>query len=401
MPDPIPYSGPINADLIRTNWSIDGQFSISGFRNLQVWDDSANPNNSNKPYGVRNLPSSPIRFSDFRGKLEMYPIDYCIIGGGGGGGGGAILRAGGGGGGGRVINGTIYLPNYNNDSSGKGWNRIFVYVGAGGVGAPNGQSLPGGGFGSSIQYYYTTPSSTGGEEVTNFILSRGGGAGAGAVNLSTSEGCGGGGAADANLNGTNYDPGFGDATRGGYASTRRVTSTADSKGMAGGGGGAGSNGYDGYTSNTFNNSKAGKGGLPAELSNFLGSSPLSGNPFGAENRAGGGGGGGGWSQNEDQNIFRAEAQLGGGGQGATTGATTDQQYKATDGKIYRGGGGGGGSQPDGGKAGNGGSGSVILRYRNINNVQKGSGGTVYNININGISYYTHIFFSTGSFDFYS
>lgn len=417
MPEPIPASGAINADLIRTNWFRSGEFSLGSYRNLQVWDARSNPNNNNRPYGITNLPSPTISFSDFKGKVEMYAIDYCIISGGGGGGtpvlstGGVFSGyAGGGGGGGRVITGTTYVPNGGNLAN---WNRLDIIVGAGGAGggtSTNGAPFNGGG--SFIRQYYTTPSST--QQLENYILSRGGGAGASVNYLAGSEGTGGGGSSFA-FNNQGNPPGFGDSSSGGYGQGRYVSNNSFQS-LAGGGGGAGGNGYSAIT--TFGTDpsqmKAGQGGLPVELSNFLGTDPSPyGNAFGAQNRAGGGGGGGAFSRGGDvftYSTIRAQAQLGGGGAGAAEsepapipngGNPAIHGYvSAENGREYRGGGGGGGAGVYVYNGGSGGSGSIIIRYRNIDNNQRGVGGSVYNVSINGINYYTHIFYGSGSFYFY-
>lgn len=417
----IPSSGPISADSIRTHWGISGQFSLGSYRNLSVWDHKRNPDNGNRPYGITNLPSSLIKFSDFRQKYEIYPVDYCIIAGGGGGGGGDIHVAGGGGGGGRVRAGTFYMPNLDIDSEPVGWNIIHVTVGGGGKGGSKDISATGGNA-SKIVHYYTYPTSSG--QLDDIVISNGGGAGAGNGWSSSGRGCGGGGSAYGLFNFTD-DPGYGDETSGGSAAVLRTIPqgiifggkgyTYYLRSMAGGGGGAGGNGKDGiaesssefivfngvtYSDPTKGRVQAGQGGVPVELYNFLGSdSSIFNNAFDAGNRAGGGGGGGGWFQYDTTNSFRANEQLGGGGGGATSGEIT--QYVATPGKQSCGGGGGGGAQPKGGAAANGGSGAVILRYKNINNKQKGSGGTVYDLTINGTKYYTHIFYTTDVFEFYS
>jgi hypothetical protein len=276
---------------------------------------------------------------------EDINADILVVGGGGGGG-----CFGGGGGGGQVL----LTTNYNIPAG----TFVTVNVGNGGDGGTagiNGNN----GFDSSITFSITGTSP--------FIAKGGGGGGSRntleiAGNTGTvvgySGGSGGGSStgdnAPASLGGIsikevypNNWKSFGN--NGGIGSYKG--SSANNH-FAGGGGGAGSIGgtgiYSTVVSGTIGVGIAGVGGVGVNLSSIFGSTAT----VGASGWFGGGGGGMtfGWGTG------------GSGGEGGGGGGGTGVLSAGTDGSIRTGGGGGGGSSV----GGKGGSGVVIIKYRQKN-----------------------------------
>ena len=288
--------------------------------------------------------------------------DILIVGGGGGGG-----RAGGGGGGGGILFSSSLALNSNSS--------ITVKVGKGGTGTAvnlftNGTN----GFDSSI-----TISSI------EYIAKGGGGGGtrnasSGAQNGSNG-GSGGGGST------ANFSPQAigGVSNKNTYANFQSFGNNGgagkpDAGGQqpllsAGGGGGAGGVGVN-WSATTG----GGNGGLGKEFIAFFGTSVGHSGYFG--------GGGGGNTYNAPGLAYTGNegygnggnGLFGGGGNGGLDGttATTTFEYPGADGLSNTGGGGGGGKFSDGqgtaedNNGGHGGTGVVIIRYRNATTVSSAS-----------------------------
>ena len=284
-------------------------------------------------------------------------VDYLVIAGGGGGGG----QVGGGGAGGGL------RTSYANTSSLAGHTETSLSldvstnysltVGNGG----NPGETAGGGNQSGLV------GTNGGDSIFSSITSKGGGYG-GAWNIpnGANGGSGGGGGASTNATGT-----------GGSALTSPTTSgynggSGTATNWAGGGGG----GANGIGSNSGSSTGgAGGAGLAVNILNTTNAGTASvGEVSGSDVYFSGGGGGCGQTPG---NI--AQGGLGGGGNGGYTVSLSDQQgpTNATD---NTGGGGGGARDTDingvfnnGGDAGSGGSGVVILRYPSDYTITVGSG----------------------------
>jgi len=263
----------------------------------------------------------------YRNIDSITSFEYLIVGGGGGGG----AHVGGGGGGGGVLQGT---------SSVSGLGAFPITVGAGGTGA------------WATQSGWTTTGSNGGNSTLNNLVAFGGGVGGiwntyapGYVNGSVGSAGGSGHAGD-----------YGGGTTGqgkGGGTGHNVQPHA-----AGGGGGAGQVGGNG-TQVSSGNGTGGKGGDGLSIS-ITGTSTYYG-----------GGGGGGVHGNNNEGVYTGGAGgLGGGGAGSSHSGSyyvTPRQPAnyGTSGTANTGGGGGGAG---GGwtwvenKAGNGGSGIIVIKY---------------------------------------
>ena len=289
-------------------------------------------------------------------------VSYLVLAGAGGGGGGNGGGGGGGAGGYRESKALSdsYTASPLNATSGPGYNLPVsaqsypIVVGAGGAGKP-GSSPDGDGSPGNTSSFST-------------ISSAGGGGGSGVLPATADSGGSGGGAG-----------GPGSATQaGGVGNTPPVSppqgqnggaitgTPANNQGAGGGGaGGAGENAL----------SEGAPGGLPASFGGNGGlgvTSCISGSPVG---RAGGGGGNqersggvgagkGGAGPQPAPNRNTTPGAGGLGDFGAGNGSFGDAfPTSNTNGTANKGGGGGGIDLPQGGSAGNGGSGVVIIRYR--------------------------------------
>lgn len=272
--------------------------------------------------------------------LNVYSIDYLIIGGGGGGG----FQYGGGGGAGGYRNSAL------NQTTGGGnvnetplitipLSSLTVTVGTGGIG------------GTSI-----SDATNGGSSVFETITAYGGGAGGKILNNGNIGGCGGGGAGHSSLltiggNTTIPIRGYNGGGNGGFITAGYP---------AGGGGGTCSIG-----NNATSNNNAGNGGNGC-LSGITGESIY---------RGGGGGGG----------IYNPSYISGVGGNGGG-GAGSNSTVAGVNGITNTGGGGGGGSNGGGvgANGGNGGSGIVVLRYMPITTITPSGNttGTTINVYVN-------------------
>lgn len=275
-----------------------------------------------------------------QGRLDSIPAGYLMVGGGGGGG----MDMGGGGGAGGYVAGNTYLAP----------GSYSVTVGAGGIGAP-----AAGTNGQPASHQFTIPATSGSNSsffgsIAGGLTARGGGFGGSSYRgytpgIAGGAGGSGGGSSGYNDNAGTFLGGLGTAGQG----NRGGNSTAAY--YSGGGGGAGAQGID--------STAQADGGIGIQNS-ILGT-----NFYWA-----GGGAGAGYS------IQGGNGGLGGGGAGAvgsktggtgftngenTAGGSINSQTNVPGGNggVGTGGGGGGGSHYfANNKGGNGGSGSVILRY---------------------------------------
>jgi len=244
-------------------------------------------------------------------------VEYLVVAGGGGGGG----QAGGGGGAGGLLTATGYPITTGSP--------IIITIGAGGAAA---NTSP-----------YT--GNNGIDSVFGSIRTSGGGGGAYYGNgpySGGSGGGGGGGTATAANTGASGVPGQGFAGGNGDFNGARV---------GGGGGGAGGPG-----GNQEVNYKCGSGG-PGVVSSITGS-PV-------EYAGGGGGSSDGGITGYAKAITRGFASGGGGAGGMGRFGTTDDLLSYGEDAIQNTGGGGGAAGPglsQGGDAGKGGSGIVVIRY---------------------------------------
>jgi hypothetical protein len=270
-------------------------------------------------------------------KLEGMLVDYLVVGGGGGGGG---FYAGGGGGGG-VLRGSLNLL-------GTGYS---VTVGAGGAAGMNRAYGTNGG--SSSAFGLTA---LGGGAGGYYDASGKGGSGNGTAGKSGASGGGGGGSDIANGSNSFVGGSGGAATQGNSGGQG-----ASDYNAGGGGGGAGSAGSAG------SDSAAGNGG-----------SGLASSITGVSITYGSGGGGG----------APVGSSGGAGGPGAGDGAigTGAGTPNGENGSANTGGGGGGGAWRLGQDmyGGNGGSGTVVVRYASSTSVT--SGGTAGSYTSGGVTY---------------
>jgi len=248
-------------------------------------------------------------------------VDYLVIAGGGGGGSGLLsgnTESGGGGGAGgyRSTVGTSGRGAAQETALQTTMSAKTVTVGAGGPGAPSGNSN----------------GSTGNDSVFSTITSAGGGRGAKSEVAGGNGGAGGG-------------AGSGNGTFGGGQGTNNQGydgGTGTNGAQGGGGGGAGGAGQNGSTYITGGNGGSG------QSSSITGTSVT---------RAGGGGAG---------SYTGGSAGSGGGGAGGSSG-------NGSPGTQNTGGGGGGGGGNNNYTGGQGGSGVVILRYADTFTITIGAG----------------------------
>ena len=266
--------------------------------------------------------------------------EILIVGGGGSGSRSSNVPGGGGGAGG-IVHRASYTFTATDKSSG-----IAYSVGAGGKGvgmSANGERYDGGG----NQGGDTTFAISGGT-----ITAKGGGYGAGygggntikpgfgnAYYAPTQGGSGGGGAWEYGTGASSNQGTFSGWTSYGNSGGNRYASGETYAG--GGGGGAGGNG-----ANSADGQTAGAGGVGQLFSSFT--------AYGENGYFGGGGAGGSTSSTV------AQGGNGGGGDGGASGSLSGQNGTATTG------GGGGGARQNGNdpnhKSGDGGSGTILLKY---------------------------------------
>ena len=266
--------------------------------------------------------------------------EILIVGGGGSGARAANVQGGGGGAGG-VVHRASYTFTATDKSSG-----IAYSVGAGGLGvgmAANGERYSGGGNQGSD----TTFAISGGT-----ITAKGGGYGAGygggnaikpgfsaAYFAPTQGGSGGGGAWEYGTGASSNQGTFSGWTSYGNSGGNRYPSGETYAG--GGGGGAGGNG-----ANSADGQTAGAGGVGQLFSSFT--------AYGESGYFGGGGAGG------STNSTVAQGGNGGGGDGGASGSLSGGNGTAATG------GGGGGARQNGNdpnhKSGDGGSGTILIKY---------------------------------------
>ena len=266
--------------------------------------------------------------------------EILIVGGGGSGSRSSNVPGGGGGAG-----GIVYRASYTFTSTDKS-SGIAYSVGAGGKGvgmAANGERYDGGG----NQGGDTTFAISGGT-----ITAKGGGYGAGygggntikpgfgnAYYAPTQGGSGGGGAWESGTGASSNQGTFSGWTSYGNSGGNRYPSGETY--ATGGGGGAGGNG-----ANSADGQTAGAGGVGQLFSSFT--------AYGESGYFGGGGAGG------SNNSTVAQGGNGGGGDGGAVGSLSGQNGTAATG------GGGGGAKNNGNdpnhKSGDGGSGTILLKY---------------------------------------
>ena len=282
-------------------------------------------------------------------------VSFLLVGGGGSGGAGSsvgVFSGGGGGGGGGVLYGstTVSVGNYS------------ISVGEGGLAS----SSTGNDGENSSAFGTSVTGGGGGGSQKDTAAGRSGGAGGGGAN----NGLGGSGT------------GSGDLIQG-YSGGRSSSYVSGSTYYPpGGGGGSGAFGEDSSSGNSGN----GGDGRAYNLS-------------GTYTYYGAGGGGG---ANGDDPISNVNGSGGTGG-GADGGVDSDTGSTAPSAPANYGGGGGGGRGNDSNSQGGaGGKGLVIVRYPigfNDFTPLSASGGTVVEIDYEGVSYKLHTFSSGGSDDF--
>jgi hypothetical protein len=267
----------------------------------------------------------------FRNTEAITSVDYLVVGGGGGGG----AHVGGGGGGGGVIQGTTSIA---------GLGAIPVTVGSGGTGAWINQSA------------WQTYGSNGGYSSLNGLIAYGGGVGG--IWNTVAPGNGSNVVGSAGGSGQVYNSYVGTSGQGNNGGAGNNVQPH----AAGGGGGAGQAGGNG-TQTDNSNGTGGKGGDGVQVN-------IDGTPTYY-----GGGGGGGVHGNNNNSVYTGGAGgLGGGGAGSSHSGSyyvspRQPANYGTSGTANTGGGGGGAG---GGmlyvenKAGNGGSGIVVIKYANTN-----------------------------------
>jgi hypothetical protein len=275
-------------------------------------------------HSFTNTATEPFRVSSVSTVSARNSVQYLIVGGGGGGG----FQVGGGGGAGGFLTGntTITAQSYP------------ITVGAGGLGA-----------------LVTNVRSTNGGNSSAFgFTAFGGGGGASHLaSVSTALAGGSGGGGSGNSNSQNTPGGAGTAGQGNSGGTGLWATWA-----GGGGGGAGQAGGNGTSTNSGTGGKGGDG-LPSSIT-------------GTQRYYAGGGGGS--MNNQTAAQFFSLGGLGGGGRGlADNGVLVlgTGMFTGEDGQPNTGGGGGGVRDVYGTpftnsifyqRAGNGGSGIVIVRY---------------------------------------
>ena len=266
--------------------------------------------------------------------------EILIVGGGGSGSRSSNVPGGGGGAGG-IVHRASYTFTATDKSSG-----IAYSVGAGGLGvgmSSNGERYAGGGNQGGDTTFALS---------TGTITAKGGGYGAGygggspikpgfsaAYYAATQGGSGGGGAGEQGTGASSNQGTFSGWTSYGNSGGNRYPSGETY--ATGGGGGAGGNG-----ANSADGQTAGAGGVGQLFSSFT--------AYGESGYFGGGGAGG------SSNSTVAQGGNGGGGDGGATGSLSGQYGRAATG------GGGGGARQNGNdpnhKSGDGGSGTILLKY---------------------------------------
>jgi len=285
-----------------------------------------------------------------QGRLDSIPAGYLIVGVGGGGG---MDMGGGGGAGGYVAGNTYFAPGSYN-----------VTVGAGGIGAPAA------GTGGQPSGHQFTISATSGSNSSLFgstaggITARGGGFGGSSYwGYTPNQGYGASGGSGGASSG--YKQGVGASDRAGVSTQfsaygyglGNTGGQATDNYYSGGGGGAGAVG------NTGSASVQGDGGIGIQNSilgtNFYWAGGGAGGGYsreGGNGGLGGGGGGGVGSKTGGSGFTNGENTAGGS-------VNSHANVPGGNGGVGTGGGGGGGSHYNSNnKGGDGGSGSVILRY---------------------------------------
>ena len=267
----------------------------------------------------------------FRNTEAITSFDYLIVGGGGGGG----AHVGGGGGGGGVRQGTTSIS---------GLGAIPITVGVGGTGAWVSQSA------------WQTYGTNGGNSSLNSLIAYGGGVGG--IWNTVAPGNGANVVGSVGGSGQVYNTYVGTAGQGNLGGAGNNVQPH----AAGGGGGAGQVGGNG-TQTANGNGTGGKGGDGVAVG-----------ITGTSTYFGGGGGGGVHGNNNAGTYTGGAGGLGGGGAGSShegsyTVTPRQPANYGTSGTANTGGGGGGAG---GGlnwvenKAGNGGSGIVVIKYANAN-----------------------------------
>ncbi len=251
-------------------------------------------------------------------------VEYLIVGGGGGGG----ARHGGGGGAGGLLTNT-------GDPVSLSAQSYTVTVGDGGLGGEvDGNPISGGGLRGedSVFHTWTAFGGGGGSSWDGAPDNANGGSGGGGAYVN-------GGGGGTGVPGQGFDGG----------TSSRLNEPYRYK--HGGGGGAGGPGLDGDP----DTGKVGDGGPGREID------------ITGETVKYAGGGGGGSHQPQNESLVDNGRGLGGSG-GGGNGGTPKEYENGEDGVDGLGGGGGGGSVPGGGSwvtGGSGGSGVVIIRYRQL------------------------------------
>jgi hypothetical protein len=309
-------SGNIISSQIAPDQTLNGNvtFGGTGFLKLPIGTTAQRPTSNAAGYIRFNTSlgypewydANNSSWTTFTLTSALYAVPYLIVAGGGGGG----VGHGGGGGAGGLLSGTASLSKAT---------TYTITVGAGGLGAVNGTSIPTNGANSVFYSLTAIGGGYGGGEnqpSTATINGNSGGSGGGGANSTLGTGNGGAGTAGQGNSGGSGSGGNGWA--------------------GGGGGGASAVGANNPTTQT-----GGAGGA-GSVSSITGSSVT---------YAGGGGGGGGTTAG-------GAGGAGGGGGGSILGGPA-----GTDGTANLGGG-GGGSRNTGGGAG--GSGVVILSIPTVN-----------------------------------
>ena len=277
--------------------------------------------------------------------------EILIVGGGASGSRSPNIATGGGGAG-----GIVYKSSYTFTSTDKS-SGIAYSVGAGGDGI------------GISPYAYDGGYNNGGD--TTFAISGGtitakGGGGAGGYGgnsphytgfgtsyyAASAGGSGGGGSWNQMSGGASNQGTFSGWTSYGNAGGAHVNGTGGGDYNGGGGGGAGGAGQIGYSNTGGQTDRGGAGGAGQLFSNFT--------SYGASGYFGGGGGGG------SQDLSSSTRGAGGSGGGGAGGYNASNQHSGQDATDTTGGGGGGVANAGYGtytyKAGDGGNGTILIRY---------------------------------------
>ena len=340
---PRALSGASDGDTTASDWN-DNQsmtnLTVEG-DSLLVSDHTSPGTRIAKPISldaIKKAGSSHVSWSDHDGyKVRAFTtdgvftvpegvseVDVLVVGGGGGG--GASPHGGGGGAGGVV---------YESDYSVTAGQTISVSVGAGGNGPTGPTSSPWQDSETSLRGRNGENSSFGS------LVALGGGGGGRHEGLAGKDGGSGGGAGC-------YDASGGNAQQPGSASGGYGSDGGSNSGGSGAGGGGGANGVgaDGT------GSAGGDGGAGRYYGDIFGDS------YGDNGYFAGGGGG---------SMYGGSNAGSGGNGGGGAGGDTDSQ--AQDAQANTGGGGGGAERYNSGDAGDGGSGIVLVRYKDPQSVK--------------------------------